>query len=147
MPPDGIDHQSFWEDSTASNNPNFLHLFLGEMAFWSLQTPAQGPQDKLSSVSQRHLWPLPWVLLTHSSYWHLPQIDVHVTVVLYTQNLWWIGDSASPSPERLGFSCKLGWREFSHSFQVPFAGHNTLSGDMMSQIVNHIPEKFALSGF
>ena len=41
----------------------------------------------------------------------------------------------------------LGWNNLSHSFQFLFAGPHIHSGDMMSPIVDLIPEEFILSGF
>ena len=44
----------------------------------------------------------------------------------------------------LDLNVGLGWSEFSHSFQVLFAGSYTFLGDMMNQIVYFIPEEFTL---
>ena len=45
------------------------------------------------------------------------------------------------------FYVSLGWSKFGQSLQVLLAGSHTLFGDVMSQIVNLIPEEFTLSGF
>ena len=47
----------------------------------------------------------------------------------------------------LDFHVHSGKSELGHSFQVLFAWSQTLSWDVMSQIVDLIPEEFALSGF
>ena len=40
------------------------------------------------------------------------------------------------------FHVGLGWSKLNHSFQFLFAGLHTLSGDVMSQIVDLILEEF-----
>ena len=49
--------------------------------------------------------------------------------------------------EGLDFHVRSGQSKLSHSFQVLFVGPYTLFGDMMSQVVNLIPEELTLRGF
>ena len=137
-----IDHQSFW-DSTAPN-PNLL-----------ASVSKINDLSKLAKSQHRGLWMsflkcLKGVFgfLACSSYWHIPQIDVCFKgCMICTKTFDELPIVPHQDQKGADVCASLGWDKFHHNFQVLFAGSHTLSGDVMSQIVNLILEEFALCGF
>ena len=85
------------------------------------------------------------MLLTHSSWHNLPEINVYAVVALHIQISGQITDNVPPSPKGSDFDVGLGWGEFSHSFQVFLTWLYALLQYMIGQIVNLIAEKFTLT--